>query len=162
MKRLVAGLVAATVLVAMTAVASPFIGAGFDWGWPYLEAGWESLGFTGWARKYEPWLAGWWSFGLEGKTNLFFANFYAGGGSRVSIYLDNPWSLTNWHWGLYVIGEWIHQPLTIYATIYAPVYMGSTTALPTTWPFGTDIYISFGFRYLLWCGSPGESPCPEP
>jgi hypothetical protein len=167
MKTALGVLTAALLLGSTVAWASPYIGTGLDWGWPFIEAGWDSLGLTGWVKKYEPNLAHWWSFGVEGKTQLFFENFFIGGGPRFSAYLDDSWKLTSWHWGLAVVGSWYHKPLEVFFSIYAPIGVQTAEGLPVgpiapTWPFGDFVRISFGFRYLLWCGGAGQSPCPNP
>jgi hypothetical protein len=160
-----AALLLAAAVLGVTALASPFIGVGMDWGWPYFEAGWSTLGFTGWVKKYEPNLGHWWALGVEGKVRLFFDNFYVGGGPRFSVFITENWALSDWHWGLSAVAEWVYKPVTVFFSIYSFIPMQTAEGAPigpiqSTWPFDGSLRISFGFRYLLWCGLPGELPCP--
>jgi hypothetical protein len=120
-----------------------------------------------WVKKYEPNLGHWWALGVEGKVRLFFDNFYVGGGPRFSVFITENWALSDWHWGLSAVAEWAYKPVTVFFSIYSFIPMQTAEGAPigpiqSTWPFDGSIRISFGFRYLLWCGLPGELPCPAP
>jgi len=164
MRKLLSVIAALALLSAGTALASPFLGTGFDWGWPYLEVGWRGESFCGWVRKYEPNLGHWWSFGAEGLRPLFLEKLSLGIGPRVSIFLGENWQPCDWHFGLQFTFEWTDRPMAFFVAIYSPITSAEVDGvrggpiLPT-WPSGCLIEI--GFRYLFWCADGGLSICPR-